>query len=177
VKTVVKTLLIALALCSISTGAVAEEKFRVGVVDGRRVMRDSAPGRANTAILEKYFKERQAKISAEDAKVNAMQKELEKNSLTLTEAQRDAKRKELEEKVKGLRQMARDAEDEFKKKEAELSGEANKVLTQVIDQIAKQKNLNMVLDRNQSVIFWVQDDVDLTEEVIKAYEAQVAAKK
>jgi outer membrane protein len=171
VKTAVRSLIVMVGLLGAMATAQAEG-FRVGVVDVRKVLTEGKSGLQYRATIEKMVKERQDKITKEDVKLRALREDLEKNSLVLSDAQKEQKRKEIDEKVKLLRQMSRDAEDEVKKRESEILGAASKVLRGILDEIAKQEKVAIVVDKAQSGFLWAQEDVDLTEKVMKAYEAK-----
>jgi outer membrane protein len=117
-------------------------------------------------------KERREKLNKEEAGVKELQEKFEKDKLVLTDKQKEQKQKEFEERVAALKKLSQTAQQEVAKRDNEISGKASAIVRGIIDEIARQEKLAMVIDKNQSGIFWVAEEVDLTERVLKAYEAK-----
>jgi outer membrane protein len=175
VKKVVVGLTMAAALC-VTAAASAQEKVRVGVIDVRKVLVESKHGQQSRAELEKMVKERRDKLGKEEAAIKAMHEKLEKDKLVLNEKQKEQKQKEIQDRVGTLKKMSQEAQQEVGKRDNELSAKASSVLREIVDSIAKQEKLTLVIDKNQSSILWVGEEVDITDRVLKAYEAKVATK-
>jgi outer membrane protein len=169
---------LAVTACMVGAGSMAvvqaEEVLRVGVLDVRKVMVESKTGQQHRAELEKMIKERRDKLSKEEASIKALQEKLEKDKLVLTDKQKEQKQKEVEDKIGVLKKMSQDAQQEVAKRDGELSTKASGVVRDLINDIAKQEKLALVVDKNQSVIFWVAQEVDITDRVLKAYEAKTS---
>jgi outer membrane protein len=158
-----------------AAGAVqADEKLRVGVLDVRKVLVESKSGQAHRAELEKMVKERREKIGKEEASLKALQEKLEKDVLVMTDKQKEEKKKEFDDRVGALKKMSQDAQQEVAKRDNEISGKASAMVRGIVDEIAKQEKVALVVDKNQSGIVWVAEEVDLTDKVLKAYEAKTA---
>lgn len=172
-KNVVTGLLIAVALC-VTTAVTAQDKLRAGVIDVRKIMTESKIGQQYRAELEKMAKERRDKLGKEETAIKALHEKLEKDKLVLNDKQKEQKQKEIEDKVAALKKMAQEAQQEMGKREAELSQKASASLRDVAEVIAKQEKFSMVIDKNQPVIVWVEEQVDITDKVMKAYDAKGA---
>jgi outer membrane protein len=164
--------LAAIAALVAATTALADEKMRVGIVDVRKVLVESKIGKQNHAELEKMVKERRDKLGKEETAIKAMVEKFEKDKLVLNDKQKEQKQKEIQDKVDALKKMSQDAQEEVRKRDAELSSKAGAVLREVLNSIARQEKVAFVIDKNQSSIVWVEEEVDITEKVSKAYEAK-----
>jgi len=158
-------------LCGLGTAAQAEDK-RIGVVDLRKVVIDGKAGQQSRAELEKMVKEKRDKLAKDDAAIKKLQEAYEKDQLTFTDKQKEQKQKELEEKMRAMQKTMQDAQQEVNKRENELSQKARAIVGDIIADIAKQEKLAMVVDKNQPGIVWLDEPVDITERVAKAYEAK-----
>jgi outer membrane protein len=154
--------------------AQADEKLRIGVLDVRKILLESKSGQAHRAELEKMVKERREKIGKEEAGLKALQEKLEKDMLVMTDKQKEQKRKEFDDRVGALKKMSQDAQQEVAKRDNEISGKASAMVRDIVDEIAKQEKVALVVDKNQAGIVWVAEEVDLTDKVLKAYEAKTA---
>jgi Skp family chaperone for outer membrane proteins len=57
----------------------------------------------------------------------------------------------------------------------QVEGEFNRKLTPVIDKVAKQKGVHFVFNAAQSGLIWAEPGMDLTAEVIQAFDVPGAA--
>lgn len=147
---------------------------RIGYVDVQRVVSESAAGKRAYAEIESQVKQKQEQVNREGQKLKAQQQALEKEQLTLTDAQKRAKQREFEKKVQAYQQLAATAQRELSDLEAERT---NKVITDirsVIREVAQQEKLLLVLQKNEQLqpVLYAADGPDLTDKVIKAYDAK-----
>lgn len=171
-KKVVASMAVIGCLCGLATAAQAQDKLRVGVIDVRKVLVESKPGQRHRVELEKMVKERRDKLTKEETNIKSLREKLEKDKLVLTDVQKDQKQKEIEGKIADAQKLAQEYQQQVAKRDNELSGEASAIVREIIADIAKQEKLAMVVDKNQSGIFWVEEPVDITERVAKAYETK-----
>ncbi len=61
-------------------------------------------------------------------------------------------------------------EKEIRKQEAELKKPIFKKLTPIIEEISKAEKVAVTFEASQSSILYVQEKVDITDKVIKAYD-------
>ncbi len=172
-KRAVASMVVIGCLCGLATAAQAQDKLRIGTLDVRKVLVESKPGQQHRVELEKMVKERRDKLTKEETNIKSLQEKLEKDKLVLTEIQKEQKQKEIERKIADVQKVAQEYQQQVAKRDNELSGEASAIVREIIADIAKQEKLVMVVDKNQSGIFWVEEPVDITERVAKAYEAKV----
>ncbi|HKQ29912.1 MAG TPA: OmpH family outer membrane protein [Burkholderiales bacterium] len=162
-----------LAALGVAAVAQAQAKLRVGVIDTRKILVESKSGQQSRAELEKMVKERREKLGKEEAAIKALHEKLEKDKLVLNDGQKAQKQKEIEDRVGALKKMSQDAQQEVGKRDSELSSKAGTLLKEIVDGIAKQEKLAMVIDKNQSGVLWVEEQVDITDKALKAYEAKL----
>ena len=160
------------AILGVAAAAQAQEKFRVGIIDTRKILTESKSGQQSRAELEKMVKDRRDKLGKEEASIKAMHEKLEKDKLVLNEKQKEQKQKEIQDKVGALKKMSQEAQQEVSKRDNELSAKAGTLLKEIVSAVARQEKLSMVVDKNQSSVLWVDEEIDITDKVLKAYEAK-----
>jgi len=145
---------------------------RIGYVDMGRVVNESAAGKRAKAEIEGMVKQKQEQVNREGQKLKSQQQALEKEQLTLTDAQKRTKQREFEQKVQAYQKLAAEAQRDIGQKDAEHT---RKVLTEVrgvIREIAQQEKLLLVLEKHDQPVLYAADGPDLTDQVIKAYNAK-----
>lgn len=159
-------------LIGAAAAAQAQDPLKIGVVDLRKVVLESKPGQAHRADRDKTIKERSDKLGKEDAAIRAMQEQLEKDKLVLTDKQKEQKQKEIAEKIAALQKASQAAQQEISKRDNEVLKKADALLHSIVAEIGKQEKLSMVVDRNQPGLVWIDAPVDITDKVIKVYETK-----
>ena len=150
----------------------AQAEGRIGYVDMQRAVTESQSGKRARAEIESAVKKRQEQVSREGQKLKALQQSLEKEQLTLTDTQKRTKQRDFEQKVQTYQQLAADAQRDLSQMDAEHS---RKVLTDVravIREIALAEKLLLVLEKNEQPVLYAEDGPDLTDKVIKLYDAR-----
>ncbi len=160
----IRSLFMVLA-CSFMLGSPAMAAMEgVGVVNIQKIMRES---KAANSVREQLKSKQKSFQSELDAKEKALQQEeqtLAKQSSTLSE---DA----LKQKVEAFRSKAISARQEIANKRAQLDkgfsgalGKIQETTLGIIQEIAKEKKLNLVLSSSQ--VLYADSPMDITAEVL-----------
>ena len=142
--------------------AVAEGK--IGFVNTERIMRESAPAQRAQKKIEGEFMKRDQELTRIAEQLKRMQEDVEKNAVTMTEAQRRVKERELGD-------MDRDFQRKRREFQEDLNQRRNEELAQVLEQanrairaLAEQEKFDIIF---QDAVY-ANPRIDLTEKVIKA---------
>ncbi len=172
------TKLAALASCATAllaltpVGAQAQE-LKIGYVNSERVLREAAPAKAAQAKLEAEFSKRDKDLQDQATKLKASADKLDKDSPTLSEAERSRRQRELVEADRDIQRKRREFQEDLnQRKNEELAGvveRANRVIKQIFD----AEKYDVIL---QEVVF-AGPRVDITEKVIKALNGPAAPGK
>lgn len=169
---VLKGVVLAGLVLGVVTGAQAQEKLRVGVLDVRKVIFESKPGQAQRVERDKLMKEKRDQIAREESAIRALHEKFEKDKLVLTDKQKEQKQAELKERIAAFQKMSQQAQQEMSKRDNESLAKIDAVLQGIVSEIGKQEKLAFVIDRGQPGVVWVDEPVDITDKVFKAYEAK-----
>jgi len=161
----------------ISTPVLAADSVKIGYVDVRAVVLESKSGQQHKVEMEKFVKDKQAALKKEEDKLKTLQQTLEKEILTLTEAQKQDKQRGFQEKVQAFQKSAQDAEREVRQKDTEYTNKALEDVRKVITEVAKDEKVGLVLGKTEMSVLYAEDGMDLTAKVIKKYDSRPAAKK
>jgi outer membrane protein len=144
------------------TQAVAAD-FRIGVVDTERILRESEPALKAEKKIEKEFAARDQEIKNIAQQVKDIQTLLNKEGMTMPDADRRNKERELDNLNVNLQRLQREFREDLNlRKNEELQvvlGLANKA----IQQIAESEKYDLVL---QEAVYR-NPKIDITDKVIK----------
>lgn len=161
----------------IGAPVLAADSVKIGYVDVRTVVLESKSGKQHKVDMEKFVKDKQAALKKDEDKLKTLQQNLEKEMLTLTEAQKQEKQRDFQGKVQVFQKSAQEAEREVRQKDTEYTNKALEEVRKVITEVAKDEKVGLVLGKTEMSVLYAEDGMDLTAKVIKKYDSRPAAKK
>ena len=161
----------------IGAPVLAADSVKIGYVDVRTVVLESKSGKQHKVDMEKFVKDKQAALKKEEDKLKTLQQNLEKEMLTLTEAQKQEKQRDFQGKVQAFQKSAQEAEREVRQKDTAYTNKALEEVRKVITEVAKDEKVGLVLGKTEMSVLYAEDGMDLTAKVIKKYDSRPAAKK
>jgi outer membrane protein len=143
----------------------AKVESKIGFVHNERILRESPAGIKIAAKLEKEFEKRRAALKASADRIAELQKQLERNSVTMPEAERRVKERDLASLSRDFQRTQRELQEDVDLRTNEelrsLAGRADKI----IRRIAESEGFDIIFQQ-ESVVF-VSSRIDLTARVIK----------
>ena len=172
-----KIIVLALFFVAILSSSIAQELSRIGIVNPMQVMEKSAEGKSILARLEKKSKENQDKLVKMDDQIRDLETRINTQRLTLTQESLMNMSSDLERKRTDRKRFAEDSYREFTQLRDRLFNKVKQELIPIIEQIGKERNMVAIFDLTNSGVIYFIPTIDLTEEVIKKYDASKASKK
>jgi outer membrane protein len=134
-------------------------------------------GKAARAALEKEVKEKDAYFIKEKKELERQDAELLKQRSLLSEEARTEKQMEFQKKVLAHRREEEEFQQKLKQKEIEATQKIASKAAKIVESLALKHHLAEVREASQSGLVYIRNHLDLTKEVIAAYDAQPEAKK
>ncbi len=154
----------------------AQQTTKIGVVNANEVLEKSAEGKRVIAQLEDKNKKNQNDIAKLDDEIRNLQTKLNTQRLTLTQEAMMNLNSDIERKQTQRKRFAEDSIREMNELSARLFQKVQNELIPIIQQIGKDMNFDVIFDLSQSGTLYFNPTINLTEEVIKRYDASKAAK-
>jgi outer membrane protein len=155
---------IAVALAAFLPGVAAAQAPKIGFVNTERVFREAAPAKRAQQKLEREFASRNAELAKLEKQGRDLQLELEKDSVTLPEAQRREKERILADVSRNFQRLQREIREDLNLRRNEELGQVQERATRAINQIAESEKFDLVV---QEAVF-ASSRIDITDKVIKA---------
>ena len=156
----------AIGLCAAALAGLpaAAAEMKIGFVNTERVFREAAPAKRAQAKLEKEFATRNAELARLEKQGRDMQTELEKETVTIPEAQRREKERNLADISRNFQRMQREIREDLNLRRNEELAQVQERATRVINQIAEQEKFDLIV---QEAVY-ASSRIDITDKVIKA---------
>ena len=144
------------------------DDFKLGVVDMQKAIQTSESGKKAKAELEQAFNKKKKELQTEEAALKKMQEDFQKKQSALSDSAKKEQQSKMQERFMKYQDLLQKSQAEIQKKEQEMSEPIIKQIRAKVSEIAKKKNFNLVLEKNENLVIFHQDKDDITEEVIKA---------
>lgn len=140
---------------------------KIGLVNLQTIASLSADGKVAAAKVNALIQKKQAEGTSKAKQLQDNQAKLEQSGALLSDAARNALEKEIErQNVEGQR-FQQDAQAEVTELQAELQGEFQQKLFPILQQLAKEKDLHVLLSAADGGVIWADAGIDLTMEAVR----------
>ncbi len=166
-----KSLVVIFTLLTLTAFIYAEVK--IGIINPQAVLQNSVKGKQVIERLRTLNVSKQKKYETLQKDIDALEKEL--LSPALNQETRDKKGMDLQNKRIEIKRFAEDAQKESMATQQKEFENLQRELMPIIEKIAKAGSFSVVFDLNTAGVTYFDPTIDITDEVIKAYDAQVAS--
>ena len=170
-SSLLKSVVGAALLAAASIAAQAQE-LKIGYVNSDRVLREATLAKAAQAKLESEFSKRQKEGEDSANKLKAAADKLDKESPTLSEAERNRRQRDLVEQDRELQRKRREFQEDLNQRKNEELASVVERANKVVKQIYESEKYDLILQGD--VVIFASARIDITDKVIKALNAQGA---
>lgn len=149
----------------------------IAIINIQDAITRTAEGQKMIKELQERYAPKSQELETMQQAVNDLRAKLNQGANTMSE---DAKRdlvRQIQQKERDGQRAIEDARGEFNQEQQTIFNEIGGKLMTVIDKFAKEKNFSIVLDISspQSPVLYAVNEVNITNDVIAAYDAGGAA--
>ncbi len=154
----------------LATAAPAAD-LKIAVVDMQRALNECDAGKKAKDQVKLKFEKAQGELKRQKDELDKQQEDFDKRALVLKMDQQRDMQKELETKTLDFKRKYEDFQRDLKRIDAELTSGIVEQLYGVVAEYGAQKGYTMVLETSSGVLLSSDKSVDITDEVIKLYNA------
>ncbi|MEX0830893.1 MAG: OmpH family outer membrane protein [Nitrospirales bacterium] len=141
----------------------------IGVVDPQRILLETTKGTRLSETLNAFMKDRQVLVELEQKELRDLEEEIRAQRTVLSQSARELKEEQFRQKMAAYQQKVADLNREVQEKQRELQNEFRRQVSAVVTQIAKARNLGLVIEHGvSSGTLFYQESWDISSEVIQA---------
>jgi Skp family chaperone for outer membrane proteins len=146
----------------------------VAWLDLQRIVEASAEGKIANAKVQALTQKKQNEITDKSKQLQAAQQKLQTSGTVLNDTARSQLEKEIDRLNLEIQRMQQDAQAEVQDLQAQLQNDFQKKLMPVIEVVVKERNITLLFSRNDAGIVYGDPGLDLTEEIVKRFDATAA---
>ena len=153
-------------------GSVWAADLKVAYVDIQRAINECNTGKEAKKVITKDIEKIQHLGADKQKELQTMKESFEKQTLMLTPEARAQKEKEYQSKLREFQRWADDTQNEMNQKRMEMERNISAGLIKVIQKLGTEEGYTFILEKNETIVLYASKTLDITDRVIKAYDAQ-----
>lgn len=153
------------------TAGVAFAETKLAFVDMQRALLEVGEGKKAKAKLEKMKKARQGKLDASQDELRKLQKDFEAQKAFMKDDVRKQKEEEFRKKLGELQMTYANLQRELAREEAKLTKSIFGRMARILKGMGEKDSISMILEKTESSILWAPQSLDLTNELIRRFNA------
>jgi outer membrane protein len=147
------------------------EGAKIAYVNVQAIASNSVEGKAATAKLDEMRKKKAGELGEKNKQLQTAQTKLQQGGSVLNESARAQLDKEIEKLNRDIQFFQQDANTELQELQNQLQADFQEKLNPVLEQVATEKGLHMLIDIANSGAVWANSGLDLSAEVIRRFDA------
>lgn len=146
---------------------------RVGIINIQRAIAESIEGKKAGEKLQEEFAPKFQELQGKQAETERLQKQLREQERALSDEARANLVRQIETKTKDFNRSSEDLDADFQQAQRQMVNEIGRKMIKVLDEYATKNGYHVVIDvgTSQSPVLWASTTVDMTDEIIKLYNA------
>lgn len=167
-----------LSVLAVSLAAVASAQsaptVKVAVIDVERLVRDSALGKEAFNRVKKVNDDKKAEADRLQKELRDLEQKLAAQGQSLTDDKRDQLQKQYQEKAIDFKTFQEKASRELDQAQKKELADLERRVFPIISQLGKERGFTLIFNKFQSGLVFADDAADITEDVLKRFNTQVA---
>lgn len=163
-----KISVILLALVLFAVPALAQ---KIAYVDLQRALNVSKAGVAAKQQIGDQVKKFEVEFKKKQDDVLRMKTDIEKQAALLSDSARSERERDYQRRVTELQRFQKDIQEELQLKDAEYTTRIINEMFDVLNKIGAEGGYAVIIEKNEGAIIYADPALDLTDALIKAYDA------
>ncbi|KIG18154.1 Outer membrane protein H precursor [Enhygromyxa salina] len=150
--------------------AAVPETKRIAIVDLQRVLMETTQGKDSKKDLEKAVAKSSAKLERKAADLQKQYEDLQAKATMLSESELMRRQQDLMVAEQELQELYAGAQEDLAKKEGLLMEKIYKNASAIVQSMAAEEGVQIVLVRSELTVLYANPQLDITNKVIVAYD-------
>lgn len=147
----------------------ASPAFKIALVDLQDALQSVDAGKKAKSQLEKEMTTKRQALEKQQANLQKETEDFDKKAAVMNETARAAKHAEIQKRIAEFQKAFQESQMDLQKRERELTKPIIDALRAIVEGLGKAQNFNLVLEKNEGAVLYAQNSVDLTKEVVEAF--------
>ena len=167
----IQTLTVVLVAALIATAGVASAQSKIGFVNLQRAVQESATGKAEMGKFQQEVDKLRTSIEAEQKELEALKVEIERKAVVMKEEERRKLVTDFEHKQIDFKRKVEETQVDLQAKNQTVVSSLLQQLQQIIIKVGTEGGYTGIFDSGGAQVLFADPASELTDEVIKAFDA------
>jgi outer membrane protein len=167
--------LVILFILVIAGASYAQQATKIAIVNSSRAFETSVEGKRIAAQMEERGGKIRTDIQKLDDGIRLLENKLTTGRLTMTNEALAGIQADIEKKTTERKRYEEDASRDFQQFQVNLTNKIRGEMVTIIDNLAKERGFDLVLDLGTSGVVTFNPTIDITDEVVRRYDQSKTA--
>ena len=144
---------------------------KVAFINPQAILQQSVDGKAAIARINALIQKKQKEGEDKAKLLQGNQQKLQTSGSVMNEAARSQLEKEIDRQQKEIERFQQDAQAEINDLQQEVQNDFLKKVNPVLDQVAIEKGVQIVLNAEAQIFAWANMGLDLSPDIVKKLDA------
>jgi Skp family chaperone for outer membrane proteins len=145
--------------------------LKYAYINVQQIAAESVEGRAANERVKALNDQKVKELNDRNRQVQATQQKIDQGGSVLNDAARGQLQADLERQQRDIQRFTEDAQQDVAALQQQLQEEFQRKLNPIIDRVAREKQVHMIFSAGDSGLVWADPTLNLTPDVIKAFDA------
>jgi outer membrane protein len=165
-----------LSIFGLVPAAYSADPVKIGVIDFEKIMKESSAGKMNQQRLNTRGTELKDKLEREKQQLDQIGESFEKEALVLSDEKKREREREFRNQIEDFKIMQQDYANELKNMEIRMINDMQKAVYDIANDLGKKEKYTLIIEKKNAGVIYIPEQVDITDTVIKKYNAVTAQK-
>jgi outer membrane protein len=156
--------------------ALGADVAKIGVLDFQKILESSKAGKAAQAEINEEGKVMETELKRRGEEITELEQQIETEKMVMNEDVRQEKQRDIRIKINDLKTLQKKYLREFKVLEEGIIKRLQKDVFGIVREIGAEKGYLLILEKRAAGVVYSPETLDVTDDVIKAYDARYAVK-
>ncbi len=157
-------------LSSMSLGAYGAETSKIGIVDIQKFQEKSVAFQKLQEVHLKKLEPQGKELEKEQAALIKLEEELRQQSMMLSLDAKEGRRIELGKRSRRYKYLEDELRQDLKQAQVETIRVVGTDIQKIVEEIGKKQGYTMIMEKRGVGFLYNDENIDITDEVVKAYD-------
>jgi outer membrane protein len=168
-----KMLGVAILICfMISAPSFGADVAKIGVINIQKILVTSSVGKMIKAQMNKKAREMQDVFQERKDEVQKLNENLEREALVLSKEKQEERKREIRIKINDLKSLQKKFEGDMKRLNEKAVKRVQTDVFKIVEEIGKEEGFLLII--SSEIVLYSPTSIDITDQVIQAYNTQAA---
>ncbi len=162
------------SFCFFVVSSYGADVAKIGVIDLQRVLDQSSAGKKANAEIKKQGKKMETELKEKGAEIEELRERIEREALVMSKEMREEKERDIRIKINDFKSLERKFKQDMQVLNRKFTQQIHQESVELVQEIGKAEGYLLIIEK--TVVLYSPNTVDITDQLIQKYNANLAQK-